>query len=60
MFLEVGGYYFEIPPETYIFDWTELNDIKYCTLGVAAGDTTYWIAGGTFFRNYYAVWDEDN
>mmetsp|Transcript_34595 Transcript_34595/g.33806 ORF Transcript_34595/g.33806 Transcript_34595/m.33806 type:complete len:175 (+) Transcript_34595:451-975(+) len=33
VFLEFGGYYFEIPPEAYVLDLKESLDKKWCTMG---------------------------
>mmetsp|Transcript_44838 Transcript_44838/g.43431 ORF Transcript_44838/g.43431 Transcript_44838/m.43431 type:complete len:125 (+) Transcript_44838:988-1362(+) len=60
VFVEIGGVWFEIPPETYIFDLKDLSGDNYCYLGFALTSGPDWLFGGVFFRNYYSVWDEAN
>ncbi len=54
VFFLLGGYWIEIPPETYVLDFGS----KMCYLGFAL--SSEWLFGDTLFRNYYNVWDEDN
>jgi len=58
-FVELGGYYFEMPPSSYI---RRFDDWGYfwCELGISIEDSDVWLVGDVFFRNYYNVWDEAN
>mmetsp|Transcript_9166 Transcript_9166/g.6919 ORF Transcript_9166/g.6919 Transcript_9166/m.6919 type:complete len:362 (-) Transcript_9166:54-1139(-) len=63
VYLELGGYYFEVPVETYIFDFREGSGFPYntwCFLGFTLTSSDEWLLGEVFFRNYYTVWDEEN
>jgi len=59
MFLELGGYYFEIPPSSYVVDWS-FYGYKWCDLGIVAENSDEWLFGDVLFRSYYNVWDEAN
>mmetsp|Transcript_35787 Transcript_35787/g.34810 ORF Transcript_35787/g.34810 Transcript_35787/m.34810 type:complete len:155 (-) Transcript_35787:12-476(-) len=59
VFLELDGYYFEIPPSSYVID-TTVDGFKWCDIGFEAEDAESWLMGDTLFRSYYNVWDEEN
>jgi hypothetical protein len=53
----VDGYWLEIPPETYIFDFGS----RFCMLGFGLMDIYgYYLFGDVLLRNYYTVWDNEN
>lgn len=54
VYLNLGGYYLEIPPATYVSNMGG----SLCNLGF--GLSSEWLLGDILFRNYYTVWDADN
>mmetsp|Transcript_17076 Transcript_17076/g.16300 ORF Transcript_17076/g.16300 Transcript_17076/m.16300 type:complete len:89 (+) Transcript_17076:559-825(+) len=56
VFIELGGYWFEIPPETYVMDFGK----EWCELGFVKHYSWTWSLGTAFIRNYYTVFDEEH
>jgi len=59
MFLELGDYFFEIPPSSILRDFSAYG-YKWCDLGFRYEQSDDWLVGDTLFRSYYNVWDEEN
>mmetsp|Transcript_17075 Transcript_17075/g.16297 ORF Transcript_17075/g.16297 Transcript_17075/m.16297 type:complete len:223 (+) Transcript_17075:754-1422(+) len=60
VFIEIGGYYFEIPPSSFVRNFEEYG-YKWCDYGFRWEDIEgTWLFGDTLFRSYYNVWDEEN
>jgi hypothetical protein len=61
--LRLDGYYYSIDPLTYIIDYrdTDLEDQTLCLIAVKKQDfdSTSWIIGAPFFRNFYVIYDDE-
>lgn len=57
IYLLIESTWFEIPPTAFV---TATTGYTLCQLQLGAADDETWILGGTFLRNYYSVWDNDN
>eukprot|EP00349_Pseudokeronopsis_sp_Brazil_P003675 CAMPEP_0202958080 /NCGR_PEP_ID=MMETSP1396-20130829/2425_1 /ASSEMBLY_ACC=CAM_ASM_000872 /TAXON_ID= /ORGANISM="Pseudokeronopsis sp., Strain Brazil" /LENGTH=195 /DNA_ID=CAMNT_0049675921 /DNA_START=767 /DNA_END=1354 /DNA_ORIENTATION=- len=58
VFIEIGGYFFEIPPTSFVRNFEDYG-YKWCDIGFRVWDSEgYWLVGDTLFHSYYNVWDE--
>jgi hypothetical protein len=61
VWLRFEGYWFEIPPSTYVLNMTISGYEGYCPLGLVSydgGDSV--ILGNIFLQDYYSIYDMDN